>query len=414
MKFRLLIFVVFSLIFNINNAFGAKFVQLDEQQAASVKASIKNSKASSETFNAYQTLITNADLLLEVKAFSVTQKTILAPSKDPHDYLSISRYWWPDPKKRNGLPWLRRDGETNPATQTDEVDRNRIGAMTNAVKNLSYAYYFSDNEAYAKKGTELIKAWFLNKETRMNPHLNFAQIVPGNDYKRRSGILDGRLIPLWVLDAIVIFSESEYWSDADNIKMNAWLSDYLKWLTNSSLGRDGAKQTNNHGSWYQFQVTALAWYLGDTKTLKRELKRTKILMAKQFNKQGAQKHELKRTKSFFYSCFNLDAITRIAIIGDKAGNSLWDYPSSERSELFQAINYLMPVTQGKPWPHPTKGINLNHFILILDRYADKTGSEEHKALLKRLLDESKVNASSGKGGAAIYNAFALFKPDALE
>ena len=211
-----------------------------------------------------------------------------------------------------------------------------------------------------------------------------------------------------------MFSESKYWTDEDNSKMNAWLSDYLKWLSKSSLGRDGAKQTNNHGSLYQFQLTALAWYLGDTKTLKRELKRTKTLMAKQIDKQGAQKHELKRSKSFFYSCFNLDAITRTAIIADKAGDSLWDYPSSEESELFQAINYLIPVAQGKPWPYPTKGINLIHDILVLERYANKTGSDEHKALLKRMLDQTKVNASSAKCGDAIYNSFELFKPDELE
>ena len=216
------------------------------------------------------------------------------------------------------------------------------------------------------------------------------------------------------LDSIVIFSESKHWRNADNKKMNAWLSDYLKWLTKSSLGKDGAKQTNNHGSWYQFQVTALAWYLGESKTLKRELKRTKMLMSKQFNAQGAQKHELKRTKSFFYSCFNLDAMTRIAIIADKAGHSLWGDLSSEKSELFQAINYLMPVAQGKPWPHPTKGVNLNHSIPVLDRFADKTGSEAHKALLKRLLDESKADAASEKSGSAIYNTFALFKPSALK
>lgn len=412
MKVILLTCAMLSLFFNVNNAFSAEFVQLDEDRLASVKASIKNANASSETLNAYQALITKADSLLDIKAFSVTHKTI--PTKDAHDYVSISRYWWPDTTKKNGLPWLRRDGETNPDTQTDMVDRVRMGAMTNAVRDLSYAYYFTDNEAYAKKGTELIRVWFLDKETRMNPNLNFAQIVPGNDRKRRSGILDGRLIPQWVLDAIIVFSKSNYWSDDDNTKMNAWLRDYLKWLTKSSLGKEGAKQTNNHGSWYQFQVTALAWYLGEAKTLKRELKRTKALMEKQFNAQGAQKHELKRTKSFFYSCFNLDALTRIAIIGDKAGDSLWDHPSSASSELFKAINYLMPVAQGEPWPHPTKGVNLSHFIPVLDRYADKTGSQEHKALLKRLLEGSKENTSTKKSSAAIYNTFALFKPDALE
>ena len=32
------------------------------------------------------------------------------PSGDKHDYLSYSRYWWPDPEKNDGLPYIRRDG----------------------------------------------------------------------------------------------------------------------------------------------------------------------------------------------------------------------------------------------------------------------------------------------------------------
>ena len=185
--------------------------------------------------------------------------------------------------------------------------------MTSAVKVLSYAYYFSGNDAYAKKGAELIRAWFLQEETRMNPHLNFAQSVPGNNKSRRSGILDGRLIPLWVLDSIVLFSESGHWSDHDNTQMNQWLNEYLTWLTDSKVGKSGAKQTNNHGSWYRFQVTALAWYLGQDILLDEYLQKAKAGMAQQFNEEGAQEHELKRTKSFFYSSFNLNAITRIAV-----------------------------------------------------------------------------------------------------
>jgi len=358
-------------------------------------------------------LIKQSDRLLDVDVFSVTDKTILAPTGDPHDYLSISRYWWPDKRQSNGLPWKRRDGETNPDTQTDKVDRKRIGEMSESVESLGRAYYFSGNEAYAKKGTDLIKAWFLNPETRMNPNLNYAQSVPGINKQRRSGILDGRLIPLRVLDSISLFSESEHWSDADNESMNSWLRDYLKWLTKSKLGKEGAKQENNHGSWYRFQTTALAYYLDDEKLLARELKQARKALGKQFDDEGAQKHELKRTKSFFYSCFNLDAITRIAVIAEKADQSLWEHPSADESEISQAINFLMPTVQGEAWPYPTKGVELDHFIPVLDRWSDQTGNTEHKALLKNLLDESQKTNPSDKDGLSLYEYFALFDPDAL-
>jgi len=410
LKLRSLVFTSLVILLNSNSALSAKFVQLNEQQLAQVKLSIQNKSASQATINAYDRLIVQADALLDIEEFSVTHKEIETPTKDPHDYLSISRYWWPDESQKDGLPWIRRDGETNPDTQTDKVDRKRIGGMTQAVKHLSYAYYFSGNKVYAKKGVALIKAWFLNDTTHMNPNLNFAQSVPGIDKQRRSGILDGRLIPLWVLDSIALFSTSDYWNEADNKKMNAWLSEYLTWLTTSKMGKSGARQTNNHGSWYRFQVTALAWYLEDTKMLAKELEKANVAMAKQFNEQGAQEHELKRTKSFFYSCFNLNAITRTAIIAEKAGGSMWNYPSQDNSELVNAIEFLLPFARGEEWPYPSKGVNLTDLVSVMVRYYKQTGKQEHRELLDELIHLVKNKAENKNRERLLLDNLALFEP----
>src|SRR5262249_147611 len=42
--------------------------------------------------------------------YSVMDKKEVAPSGDKHDYLSYARYWWPNPKSPDGLPYIRRDG----------------------------------------------------------------------------------------------------------------------------------------------------------------------------------------------------------------------------------------------------------------------------------------------------------------
>ena len=392
----------------------ANFVQLDEQQIAKVKLSLKDGTASASTLDAYKSLLKRADLYLAIENYSVTDKTILAPTNDPHDYLSISRYWWPDESKTDGLPWIRRDGETNPDTQTDKVDRNRIGNMTTAVKELSYAYYFSGDVKYAEKGVSMIKTWFLNPETLMNPHLEFAQSVPGIDKRRRSGILDGRLIPLYILDSIEIFSNSEYWTEEDQTQINAWLNDYLTWITTSKVGKSGAQQTNNHGSWYRFQVIALAWYLGKSDVLNHQLEIAKVGMAKQLDDHGAQSHELKRTRSYFYSCFNLNALTRTAIIAEKAGNSMWDYPSKENSKLVQAVEYLIPAANGEQeWPHPTRGLNFTQLIEPLERYISYSQSDEHKALLTELVKQAQENADGENYETRVLSNYALLKPSVL-
>jgi len=406
--------VLLLLLFN-QASVAANFVQLDEQKLAETKAVIQKQSAATTTLAAYQDLLKKAAIHLETENYSVTDKAILAPTDNPHDYLSISRYWWPDASKADGLPWIRRDGETNPDTQTNKVDRKRIGNMTTAVKELSYAYYFSGDEKYAKKGVNMIKTWFLDPQTRMNPHLEYAQSVPGIDKRRRSGILDGRLIPLYVLDAIEIFSKSSYWNDENQAQMNEWLDAYLTWLTTSKLGKSGAKQSNNHGSWYRFQVTALAWYLGKSNLLETQLQIAKIAMAEQLDKHGAQTHELKRTKSYFYSCFNLNALTRTAIVAEKAGDSMWDYPSKDSSKLAQAIEYLIPAANGEQeWPHPTKGLNFTQLIAPLERYISHSNKNQYRGLLSSLVKQVREKANGENYEARLLNDYALLKPSVLD
>jgi len=60
-------------------------------------------------------LLKTADKILKaVKTYSVTKKSQTPPSGSKNDYMSQGPYWWPDPSKPNGLPYIRRDGERNP------------------------------------------------------------------------------------------------------------------------------------------------------------------------------------------------------------------------------------------------------------------------------------------------------------
>src|SRR5512142_174353 len=67
---------------------------------------------------AVERLRRDAAAALGAGPFSVIQKSRVPPSGDKHDYLSFGPYWWPDPKKPNGLPYIRRDGEVNPESRT--------------------------------------------------------------------------------------------------------------------------------------------------------------------------------------------------------------------------------------------------------------------------------------------------------
>ncbi|MDF9799294.1 hypothetical protein OKW21_004557 [Catalinimonas alkaloidigena] len=376
------VFVLFVLALLGGEGYATHFIRLDSSRLARVKQSLQNGTASARTRLAYEELIKDADHLLTIENPSVVDKSIAPPTGDKHDYLSISRYWWPDPESPDGLPWIRKDGETNPDTQTDAVDRKRLSLMTNGVQRLSLAYYFSGNEQYAKKATNMIKTWFLDDDTRMNPHLEFAQSVPGNPRRRPFGILDGRSIIMNVPDAIEILSDSPHWTNSHHRKMSKWFNDYLAWLTESDLGKQGMELDNNHGSWYKYQVAALALYLGKEPLVRRMVEMAQQSLEQQLNEQGGQIHELERTRSFFYSCFNLEALTSIATLADQVGINMWHFTTSEGKSLKLAINYLTPVVSGEDWPYPSKqGVNLSYLVPLLIRVPEKETSNEFDQLL---------------------------------
>ncbi len=374
------------LVFSVIACFSAPSVQLDTVQLALVKQKIHKGVASERTLAAYKDLFGNAEQLLTMENPTVMDKSILPPSGNKHDYLSIGRYWWPNPETKDGLPWIRKDGKTNPETQTDAVDRNRLSDMTNGIKNLSLAYYFSEDERYAQKTISIIKTWFLDEDTLMNPHLEFAQSVPGNPEGRPFGVLDGRAIASIIPDAIDMLSTSPNWTADYDLKMTRWLSDYLKWLTESDLGKEEGEQENNHGSWYRFQVASLAHYLGDKPLVKKTVELTQQSLDRQLNSNGGQIHELARTRSYFYSCFNLEAFTNIAVFGDEAGMDMWDFESEKGKSLALAINYLTPVISGQDWAHASlHGADVSYIVPILARMSAHTDANEYSKVLTKAI-----------------------------
>ncbi|MEX1381790.1 alginate lyase family protein [Lutibacter sp.] len=382
---KILFVILLVCVFN-TKATTNPFIRIDSSSLSKSKVLIENGTASEQTLAAYKKLIQNADKLLTIKNPTVIDKTVLPPTRNKHDYLSLSRYWWPNPETADGLPWVRQDGNTNPETQTDAVDRKRLGFMGTGVWKLSLAYYFTNNEKYAQKAVSMIETWFLNPETLMNPHLEFAQSVPGNSNKRATGILDGRSIVMYVPDAINLLSKSNYWSENHQTKITAWFTDYLNWLTKSKLGIKGSKQKNNHVSWYRFQVAALALYLDDKPLVKEMVELAQNSLEEMLNNEGGQTHELARTKSFSYSCFNLQALTNIAEIGNRIGMHMWYYKSENKKSLTLAINYLTPVIEGEKWRHNTlKAIDVSDLVPILSQSAANYKTNEFKNLLSKVV-----------------------------
>ena len=105
-----------------------------------------------------------------------------------NDFYSNGDYWWPDSTKPNGLPYIRRDGQTNPENFSQH--RLVVKTLRDSVSALSAAYKITGDDKYVVKAAELLRVFFLDAKLRMNPNLNFAQAVPGVSPGRGIGIID--------------------------------------------------------------------------------------------------------------------------------------------------------------------------------------------------------------------------------
>lgn len=90
---------------------------------------------------ALEKLRREAKSALKAGPFTVVDNDLVPPSDDKHDYISFGPYWWPDPAKKDGLPYVRRDGEVYPGSRSGGSDSPALGQMTSAVHTLALAYY---------------------------------------------------------------------------------------------------------------------------------------------------------------------------------------------------------------------------------------------------------------------------------
>lgn len=302
---------------------------------------------------AYKELLKNADAEMGKAPLSVMMKEKAPISGDKHDYMSQARYYWPDPTKPDGKPYISKDGQSNP--ELEKLDRIRLGNMANSVTTLSLAYFFSGEEKYAQKATELIRVWFFNKDTKMNPNLNYAQVVPGryNDQGRCYGVIDTYSF-VEMLDAVQLLEKSKSFTTGDSVQLKKWFSQLLNWILTSRQGKEEGMQKNNHSVAHDSQIISFALYTGNKKVAEEYLKsfpRKRIYT--QIKPDGKQPLELRRTLAFGYSQFNLDHMIDIFLMGHKLGINLEDSTSANGRNFYKAVDFLAKYV-GKDvskWPY---------------------------------------------------------------
>ncbi len=302
---------------------------------------------------AYKSFKNHTDTaFLNMEPISITfDKIHTAPSRDPRDYISLSPYWWPNPDTADGSPYLRNDGVTNPEVY-EYHERERSGLIGEATQALALMYFFTGEEQYAAKAAELLRAWFTDKTTGMNPNMTYAQYVPGMERIRGTGIIDSRR---WIagFNAAMIIADSESWTSADKQNLQDWANSFRYWMEHSVNGLTEIKTVNNHGLWYETIRLMSILYSGDTEHFKDVITNSQLpRIGVQVEEDGTMPSELARTLGLHYTTFALEALAIADIMAEKVGLDVWSYKAENGRSLSMAIDYALPYMKDQTkWPH---------------------------------------------------------------
>lgn len=273
-----------------------------------------------------------------------------------HDYWHPAPYWWPHPFRIPGLPYVRRDGQRVPGTRlyeplSEKYDRTRLQRLFDDTFVLSLAYIRHGKTDYADHAANLVRRWFIDRETAMNPHLEYAQVRRGHNKNRgsSSGIIEWKDL-YFFLDALRFLQSEGFLSDHENETLRGWFERYLIWLRESPKGRKERSSLSNHGTYYDLQVLALSSFLGEWSVSRDTLRDSHTRIVQQFEPDGRQPVEMKRTITAHYCCFNLQGWIHLAELAGRVRDDLWSFKGPDGQSIKIAMEWLFQYFD-RPWPY---------------------------------------------------------------
>jgi hypothetical protein len=285
---------------------------------------------------------------LEEQPITVTASSSPRSAGGKHDYFSQADYWWPDPKNPKG-PYIQRDGQSNPENFDDH--RKAMRRLSVQVPALAAAYLVSKQRRYADHAVKHLEAWFVDKETMMNPSLLYSQAIIGKETGRSIGVID-TIHLVEVARAAGVLEQGGALDGPARTGVRKWFREYLTWLATHPYGTKERDAENNHGTCWAMQAAGFAHYLGDEPALKDCSERyKKIILPNQMDPDGSFPRELRRTKPYGYSLFNIDIMAALCQIASTPDDNLWTFELPDGRGMRKGMEYIYPfIADKKKWP----------------------------------------------------------------
>jgi len=281
--------------------------------------------------------------------------TVTAASSDrsaggPHDFYSEGDYWWPDPENPGG-PYIQKDGQSNPENFSDH--RHAMVRLSEHVAVLTSAWLLTGDKKYAAKAADHLRAWFVDSETKMNPHMLYAQAIWGRHTGRGIGLIDAYHL-VEVARSAQILIENGMIPEQQASQIKGWFTQFQQWMTTHQYGIDEMNAKNNHGTTWVATASAMASLTGNKELLAFCSERFKtVLLPSQMADDGSFPLELRRTKPYGYALFNMDAFAIVAQILSTPEDNLWAYETADGKSLRKGMEFIYPfIVDKESWPYP--------------------------------------------------------------
>ena len=304
-------------------------------------------------------VLEKAQAALTAPVLHITDITSPRSAGGIHDYYSNGDYWWPNPDTPDGLPYVHRDGQTNP----DNFNGHRIimRQMRTNVVFLASAYELTGEERYADRAVRHLREFFLDEATYMAPHLSYAQALLGICEGRGIGIID-TLHLVDVVFAVEHLKKSAAMTEEIYAGLKKWFARYLGWMLTDANGIQEMNKDNNHGVCFFVQAAAFALFTDNERIADFCRDYYKKGLLRQEAGDGSFPRELGRTKPYNYSIFVVDNMVSICHMLSKPDDNLWEYESPEGKGIKKALDFITPyILDKKSWPYPPDVMHFDAF-----------------------------------------------------
>jgi len=280
-------------------------------------------------------LIKSADRYTRIPSMTIVSKSRTI-SGNPHNFESLSIYFWPDPNNPSG-PYIVRDGHFNP--EYKDYDLPKLIEFRNRLKTLALAYYVTRDSIYSRQCVKDLETWFLNAETRMLPNFEYAQCAPGhwNNKGAAVGLVDAYYF-VDILETIRLLQQNGALTEPTLNGLQSWFSAFLDWALHSDNGRRISAMADNVSTAYDVLILSMSVFVNRDDVVDAVKSRfAKAHIVGKIDSKGRQTLELKRANAMTYSLLNLSFMLDYYTILDNLG---MEYSKTEWKYINNAVKYL--------------------------------------------------------------------------